>query len=528
MITLSVMIPTLIEVLDTSVANVALDHIRGSLSAGRDEATWVLTSYMVANAVVIPMSGWLSRLMGRKRYLLVSIAVFTASSLLCGMATSLSALVGFRILQGIGGGGLQPLSQAILLENYPREKRGLAMAIFGIGVVMGPIFGPVLGGYLTDNYSWHWIFFINLPIGLLALWMNWTFIQDPPYIKRLARDERIDYTGLVLLTLGIGCLQIVLDRGQQEDWFASTSICIMAAISAFSLISLVWWELRTTTPILNLRLLTNRSFAAGNVIMFAGFFAFFGSVVLLPLFLQELLGYTAFQAGLVLGPGGILTLIFLPIVGRLTEKIDARLILGLGLVISGYSVYYMAGFSLETDMLTAIISRIIQGVSMPMFFVTISFLAMISLPREHMNDASALFNLFRNLGGSFGTAFVTTMLARKAQVHQTYLAEHIYDANPLFLDQLKQAGVYLSTQLGTWTDQTVAAAALFYEQLIKQALNLAFNDTSLYQAAIFWALVILVFFLENPNEVVRKRMAERQAAEPSTPPHPETREGSGT
>ncbi len=508
MITLSVMIPTLIEVLDTSVANVALDHIRGSLSAGRDEATWVLTSYMVANAVIIPMSGWLSRLMGRKRYLLASIAVFTVSSLLCGMATSLAGLVGFRILQGIGGGGLQPLSQAILLESYPREKRGLALAVFGIGVVMGPIFGPILGGYLTDNYSWHWIFFINLPIGILALWMNWAFVHDPPYLKRLSKNEHIDYAGLILLTLGMGCLQVVLDRGQQEDWFASSSICIMAVLAAVCLVALVWWELKTTNPILHLRLLTNRSFATGNVIMFAGFFAFFGSVVLLPLFLQELLGYTAFQAGLVLGPGGVLTLIFLPLVGRLTDRMDARIILGLGLVISGYSVFYMAGFNLETDMITAMTSRVIQGVSMPMFFVTISFLAMISLPKESMNDASSLFNMFRNLGGSFGTAFVTTMLARKAQVHQTYLAEHVYDTNPLFLDQLQQVGVYLSSQLGTWTEQSVAAAALFYERLVKQALVLAFNDTSLYQAAIFWALVLLVFFLENPGKVIQRQQKE--------------------
>jgi len=282
-ITLSVMVPTLLEVLDTSVANVALSHIQGSLSAGQEEATWVLTSYLVANAVVIPMSGWLSKLFGRKNYLLLSIVVFTASSALCGMAWSLPSLIFFRIVQGLGGGGLQPLSQAILMETYPPAKRGMAMSIFGMGVVLGPILGPLLGGWITDNWTWRWIFYINLPIGLLALWMCWNFIEDPHYQVRLSKGEKVDVIGLALLSLGIGCLQIVLDKGQQEDWFSSDYIVVLAAVSAVSLVLLVYWELTHDNPVLDLRVLKNRSFAIGNVVIFLGFFAFFGSIVLLPI-----------------------------------------------------------------------------------------------------------------------------------------------------------------------------------------------------------------------------------------------------
>jgi DHA2 family multidrug resistance protein len=304
LITASVMIPTLIEILDTSVANVALNHIQGSLSAGQEEVTWVLTSYLVANAVVIPMSGWFARLMGRKRYLLASVTVFTLSSLLCGTATRLGQLVVYRIIQGVGGGGLQPISQAILLETFPPRQRGQAMAIYGMGIVLGPILGPLVGGYFTENFSWHWIFYINLPIGILALFMNYSFVFDPPYQQRMKKGEKVDYLGLALLCLGLGSLQILLDKGQMEDWFSSDFIFVLSVVSALSLTIFVFWELGQENPILDLRIFKDQSFATGNAVMFMGFFAFFGSIVLLPMYLQQLLGYSAFDAGLVLGPAG--------------------------------------------------------------------------------------------------------------------------------------------------------------------------------------------------------------------------------
>jgi len=489
------MIPTLIEVLDTSVANVALKHIQGSLSAGQEEVTWVLTSYLVANAVIIPMSGWLARVFGRKRYLLASLGVFTAASLLCGAATSLTQLIVFRIVQGIGGGGLQPMSQAILLETFPPRERGLAMGVYGMGVVVGPILGPLLGGWLTDTASWRWIFYINLPMGLIALAMITANVFDPPYQLRRERTEKVDYLGLTLLCLGIGCLQIVLDKGQQDDWFESSFILLLTVISAVSLILLVWWELRHDNPIINLRIFKDRSFAIGNTVMYLGFFAFFGSVVLLPLFLQNLMGYTAFRAGLVLGPGGAVTLLMLPLIGRATERIDARLLLAVGLLVNAYSLYYMAGFNLEIGFFHGILGRTLQGIGMPFFFVSLTYLTMAWVPREQMNNASAIFNLLRNLGGSFGVAFITTFLARRSQLHHLRLGEHMTLLNPGFSFRLEELKASLALKLGGLADQTQAALGLIYRELNRQAAALAFSDVFLYQALIFLFLAGLVVII---------------------------------
>ena len=322
LITLTVMLPTVIEILDMSVANVALGHIQGSLSAGLDEVTWVLTSYLVSNAIIIPITGWLAGTFGRKNYLIFSLGLFTLSSLACGAAPSLETLIFFRILQGLGGGALQPLALSILLETYPPKEHGMAMAIYGIGVVFGPILGPLLGGYLTDNLSWRWIFYINLPLGGLAILMAFFFIFDPTYIRQ-ARTQ-IDYWGLGLLSVGLGCLQIVLDRGERDDWFDSSFILWLSVMAVICLILFVWVELRVKAPVVRLQVFKNRSFSAGNLIIFLGFFSFFGSIVLLPIYLQNLMGYTAFLAGLVLGPGGLSTLFMMPIVGRLVGVIDAR------------------------------------------------------------------------------------------------------------------------------------------------------------------------------------------------------------
>ncbi len=497
LITASVMIPTLIEVLDTSVANVALKHIQGSLSAGQEEVTWVLTSYLVANAVVIPMSGWLARLFGRKRYLLASLVIFTVSSLLCGTSTSLAQLIVFRVVQGVGGGGLQPMSQAILLETFPPQERGLAMGVYGMGVVVGPILGPLLGGWLTDAASWRWIFYINLPIGLIALFMITANVFDPPYQILREKTEKVDYLGLTLLCLGIGCLQIILDKGQQEDWFDSSFILVLTLISAVSLVILVWWELRHENPIVNLRIFKDRSFAVGNTLMLLGFFAFFGSVVLLPLYLQNLMGYTAFLAGLVLGPGGAVTLLLLPLIGRATERIDARVLLAVGLLVNAYSLYYMAGFNLDISFAHGIFGRALQGVGMPFFFVSLTYLTMAWVPQEQMNNATAIFNVLRNLGGSFGVAFVTTLLARRSQLHHLHLTEHLTPFDPGFMFRLEELKQGLAAKLGDLADHTQAAMGIIYGELNRQAAALAFCDVFLYQALIFLGLASLVVIIQK-------------------------------
>ncbi|MBI5248608.1 MAG: DHA2 family efflux MFS transporter permease subunit [Desulfomonile tiedjei] len=497
-ITLTVMLPTLIEILDTSVANVALPYIQGSLSAGQDEVTWVLTSYLVSNAIVIPMSGWLARRFGRKRYLLISIVIFTISSVLCGSATSLAEIVVFRIVQGIGGGGLQPMSQAILLESFPAEQRGMAMGIFGMGAVLGPILGPLLGGYLTDNYSWRWIFYINLPVGIIALSMISVFVFDPVYQERWTQGERIDYAGIALLSLGLGSLQVVLDKGQREDWFESNLIVVLAIISVVCLIGLIFWELRQERPVLDLTIFNDRSFAAANVVMFLTFFAFLGSIVLLPLYLQTLMGYTAFLAGQVLGAGGIFLLIMLPLAGKMTERIDARLLLAGGLMVTSYSLYYMSKFNGQIDLYTAIMGRFIQTLGMPLIFVAVTFTAMAYVPRDQMNNASAIFNLLRNLGGSFGVAFVSTMLQWRAQFHQSRLVENLSAFNPSFTFPLEQMKSFLDQHMGAFAGHAKLAEQAIYVEMQRQASLLAFNDVFFLEAVIILALVGIVWIIRKP------------------------------
>ena len=498
LVTVAVMIPTLIEILDTSIANVALGHIQGSLSAGQDEVTWVLTSYLVSNAVVIPISGFLSKLFGRRNYLLLSVVVFTAASMLCGLATSLGMLISFRILQGIGGGGLQPMSQAILVEAFPAEQRGLAMAIFAMGAVLGPILGPLLGGYITDNYSWRWIFNINVPVGLLALVMIWFFVVDPPYLERRQAGDRVDYVGLALLSLGLGCLQVVLDKGQQDDWFNSDYILALSVVAAVSLTSFLVYELRCKHPVVDLTIFRDRSFATGNAVMFFGYFAFFGAIVVLPLYLQNLMGYTAFLAGVVLGPGGLIMLAVLPVVGKLTERIDARYILFVGLLVSAASLVNMSHFTLGIDLGTAITARNIQAVGIALFFVPLAYLTMAYIPNERMNNAAAIFNLLRNLGGSFGVAFVTTLLARRAQFHQARLIENLNPYSLTYQSALERLQAYLAPKYLGLHDATQVGGAALYRLLLQQANAMAFYDVFHAQALMFFGLAVLMWIIKKP------------------------------
>ncbi len=493
----TVMIPTIMEIVDTSVANVALAHIQGSLSAGVDEVTWVLTSYLVSNAIVIPITGWLSRTFGRKRYLSFSIALFTLSSLMCGSAPNLSMLVFFRVLQGIGGGALQPLSQAILLESFPPQEHGVAMAVFGVGIMFGPIVGPFMGGWLTDHLSWRWIFYVNMPIGILALTMVYFFIYDPSYLKR-AR-ERVDYWGLALLVVGIGCLQIMLDKGEREDWFNSNLIIILAATSAIALALFVLVELTTEKPVVNLRAFKDISFTAGNTVMFVSFFCFFGSIVLLPLYLQLLMGYTPTLAGMALSPGGIASLISMALVGRLIGKVDARFILAFGIVVTSYSFHMMTLYNLYADYQYVLMPRIVQGFGVGCLFVPLTTLTLTHIPKEEMGNATGIFNLLRNLGGSFGIAFSATMLSRHGQINHSRLAEHITPTGLIFQQALNSLRFRLP-QIGAnpaLLDET--ALGTIYRELQRQAMMLSFNDSFTYLFFIFFVVFPFLFLLRRPR-----------------------------
>lgn len=491
-IALSVILPTLIEVIDTSVVNVSLGHIRGSLSAGIDEATWAITAYLVSNAIIIPITGWLSRVFGRKRYLMFSIILFTVSSFLCGSSKTLTSLIIFRIFQGVGGGALQPISQSILLETFPVKQHGMAMAIFGIGVMFGPIIGPVLGGWITDNWSWNWIFYINIPIGIVSIIMIWLFIQDPPYLKRIR--QKIDYLGLMLLTIGLGCLQIVLDKGQRDDWFSSNFILTLSVISAVSLILFVIVELLSAEPVVNLRVFKNISFSAGNIIQFISFFVLFGALILIPLYLQQLMGYTAMLAGLALAPGGIATLISMPVAGKLISRVNPKFVLAAGILIAAYSTFIMARFNLYTELNFVLWSRIVMGLGLGLVFIPLVNLTLSSIKKEEMGNATGVFNLIRNLGGSFGVAFVTTVLAQRSQFHQFRLGEKLGATDLSYQIGLQKASSILQAK---GIDSHLAANGLIYQNLLTQSGMFAFRDVFYLSAVIMLCVFPLVWLLKR-------------------------------
>src|SRR5712671_6665977 len=436
-IALTVTLATFMEVLDTSIANVALPHIAGSLSAGQDESTWVLTSYLVSNAIVLPLSGWLSSIMGRKRFYMSCVALFTISSALCGFAPNLPMLIIFRVLQGAGGGGLQPSEQAILADTFPPAKRGMAFAVYGAAVVVAPAIGPTLGGWITDNFSWRWIFFVNIPVGIISLLLTSRLIQDPPEFRRRKWSEtRIDYMGLGLIAVGLGALQIVLDKGQREDWFESRFIVVLTVISAAALIFAVIWEWRHKDPIVELHLYKERTFATANFLMFMLGFALLGSTLLLPLFMQTLLGYTAERAGLALMPGGFTIMLLLPIVGFLLSRYSPRYLMMFGLSALSFSLFHMTSFDLGVAFRTVTMARAFQALGLAFLFVPINTTAYSGLPRDKNNAASGLMNLARNIGGSVGISVVTTLLARRTQFHQVRLTENLSAANPVFQSRL--------------------------------------------------------------------------------------------
>ena len=493
-VALVVMLPTFIEVMDTSVVNVSMPHIQGSLSAGVDEVTWVLTSYLVANAIIIPITGWLAGHFGRKRYLIFSIMMFTCASILCAAAPSLKVLILARVLQGLGGGGLQPLSQAILLETFPRREHGMAMAVFGMGVVMAPIVGPVLGGWITDQWSWRWVFYINIPAGILAVLLTIFFISDPAYIKK--QIFRIDRWGLFLLALGLGALQIVLDRGERLDWLESNFIVVLSIVAVLALVFFIIVELRAEHPVVDLRVFKDSAFSAGTAIMFLGFFCLFGSFVLLPLYAQELMGYTALWAGLILGPGGFSSFIVMPIAGALMKKGGKPwIILLVGLVITSYALFMMSRYNLQGDFYSIALPRLIQGIGLGMFFVPLSAAAYVNMPVEKIGNASGVFNLLRNLGGSFGVAVSSTILAQRAQVHQTFLSENITPYNPAFRNAYRHAVGFLQTN--NMPASPKGGLAFIYGEITRQASMLSFNDTFYVLGVATAVMIPLTLFLRK-------------------------------
>jgi DHA2 family multidrug resistance protein len=488
-------------VLDTSIANVALPHIAGNLSAGRDESTWVLTSYLVSNAIVLPLSGWLSGVLGRKRFYMSCVALFTVSSFLCGLAPSLGVLVLCRILQGAGGGGLQPSEQAILNDTFSLEKRGMAFAVYGLAVVVAPTIGPWLGGWITDNFSWRWIFYINVPVGIISLILTNFLISDPPYMKKanIKAGFRIDYIGIGLISLGLGSMQIVLDKGQRDDWLSSNFIRVFFALMVFGIISGIIWELRQKEPVVDLRMLKDRNFAISTMAMFFLGFVLYASTVLIPQFLQELLGYTAQLAGMALSPGGAVIMCMMPVVGILVSKLDTRILITFGCIVSASALFLMAGWDLQLDYGHAVRARMLQSFGLAFLFIPINVAAFAYVPREKSNMGTGIINLARNIGASVGIATVTTMLDRRTQFHQARLMEGVNDYSASYHNMLNGLQTKLVAAGSTMAHASAQAHGMIYNTVQRQAVMLAFIDNFKMLGVVFFSIIPVLLLMRKPR-----------------------------
>lgn len=494
------------EVLDTSVATVSLPHIAGSLSATRDESTWVLTSYLISNAIILPSSGWLSNLLGRKRYQLLSVAIFTLASMWCGAATSLGMLVAARVLQGAAGGGLQPVSQAVLLESFPVQKRGQAMAVYGMGIIVSPLLGPLIGGWITDNYTWRWIFYINVPVGILALLMINTFVEDPPWIglgpdgRGIAR--RIDYTGLGFLAIALTATQVVFDKGQEADWFSAVWVRWFVVTAIVGMIVFVVHELRTRSPIVNLRVLKDRNLATGTFLIGLLGVIIYGTTAILPLFLQDLIGYTAFDSGYAVAPRGIGAILSMLIAGRLVGKVDERILITVGVIIRAVSLFMLGDLNLTMSMSTVIWPNIINGFANGFLFVPLTTITMKTLPNELMGAGTGLYNLLRNLGGSLGISMVTTLLTRGAQAHQNMLVGNLIGSNPVYRNRLQALGGFFAMHAGQ-ANGSHMARGLMYNNMVQQSTLASYIDV--FRLLAYLSLLCIPFLLFFRNVEVRKR-----------------------
>ena len=509
------MLATFMEVLDTTVVNVSIPHIAGNLAATNEEGTWVVTSYLVSNAIVLPISGWLAKTLGRKRLLLICVAGFTLTSLCCGMATSLTQLIIFRVLQGLTGGGLQPLAQAILLETFPKERHGHAMAAFGIGILLAPILGPTLGGWITDNYSWRWIFYLNLPVGALSLVLMNRFVFDPHYVKR-SKESRVDLWGIGFLALGIGSLQILLDTGQRKDWFSSQYILVFTGLCVFGLVALIVRELMTDHPVVDLRVLRDRSFSAGVFLISLLGFVLYASLVLLPLYLQTLMGYPAYNSGLALSPRGIGALLFTPLAGHLTTKTDPRRLLAVGMVLGSITMFQLSGLNLYAGFWDIFWAQVLQGIALSFLFIPLMSLAMSHISPEKMGNATSIFNLMRNIGGSVGIALMTTFLARRAQIHQNHLVAHITPGNVHVIRVLRGLKANFVVHGIDGVTASRKALAAVYGMVQQHATMLAFVEAFWIMAVVFLLMLAFLPLLQysKPKRVAQPAPEPEQAALP--------------
>ncbi len=509
-VAMTVTLATFMEVLDSSIANVALPHIAGGLGATQDEATWVLTAYLVANAVILPAGAYMTTFIGRKKFYMICVALFGISSALCGLAPSLSLLVFFRILQGIGGGGLAPSEQAILADTFPPEKRGQAFAMYGLAVVVAPAIGPTLGGYITDNFDWRWIFFINVPICLISLFLTSRIVEDPPWVEKQVKESRkggikLDFLGFGLLGLTFGSLEFILDKGQEDDWFSSPVIAFFAIAMVVAFIAMIWWELRQLRtghrPIVNLTLFKRRNFAIGFILMFVLGFTLYGTTVLIPQFVQSLLGYTAELAGLVLSPAGLMMMAMMPVVGFLSSKVDPRKLMGYGFLMLTLSLLTMHTMDLGISYGRLVFLRIFQASGLAFLFIPINMIAYIGAKQSESNDVSGLTNLARNIGGSCGTAFVATMLIRRTAAHETNMVRSLNSGNQAFVNQVEKLKGYFGGHGGgnpLTGPGSHAAQAYIYNQLHRQAGMLAYLDIIQYMAIFCAFMLPLLFFIPRP------------------------------
>ena len=501
-IAITVTLATFMEALDTSIANVAMPHIGGSLSASAEEATWVLTSYLVANAMVLPISGWIANRIGRKRFYMTCVFLFTVASLLCGLAPSLGMLVLFRVLQGAAGGGLQPSEQSILADTFPPQKRSMAFAVYGVAVVTAPVLGPTVGGWIVDNYSWRWIFFLNIPVGILSLYLSNRLVEDPPYLAEIRkRREGIDYWGLGLLVVAIGALQIMLDKGQEDDWFSSRFITTLAVVAVIGLALFFWRELTIDHPVLDLRLFARRNVGTTQFVMFMVGVSLYSSTVLIPEFLQEIMGYSARQAGMAVSSGGLVLMLLFPVAGALAPKFDPRRLVSIGFVITTFGLWRMTSINPNISFGMAVSWRVFIALGLPFLFIPINTLCYSGIPQEKYNEVSGLTALMHNLGGSVGISFVTTLLARMTQKHLAMLTPHASDGNPSF--ETMRAGL-----AGAWRIRGIAipdamhhAGAQIYGIAQRQARLLAYVDVIWIMVGVTAFLVPIPFIMKRPKKL---------------------------
>jgi DHA2 family multidrug resistance protein len=508
LVAITVTLATFMEVLDTSIANVALPHMAGSLGASQEEATWVLTSYLVSSAIILPLSGWLSNRFGRKRFYMTCVAMFTVCSMLCGFAQTLPLLIFARILQGLGGGGLAPSEQAILADTFPIEKRGQAFALYGMAVVVAPAIGPTLGGWITDNFNWHWIFFINLPVGLLSLYLSNRMVEDPPFLK--ARKEaskhlKVDFMGLGLVALGVGFLEFTLDKGQEKDWFGDPMIRQTALLAVSLLVFFAIWEWNHPDPIVDLKLLKNRNFGTAVFLQLVLGMVLFGSTVLIPQYLQVLRGYTAERAGMVLSPAGFMMMAMMFFAGKsLSLKIDPRLMVSVAYLITALGVYNLTRLDLTTDFATVTEWRTLQVIALPFIFIPISTLNYVGVPATKSNQISSLSNFARNLGGSAGTALLTTFISRSSQIHQTALAANVHANSPAFRGYTGRVQEILTRGGMVPAMANKVAIGEAYQTMLREASMLSYKNAFAVLSCVIVILSPLPFLMRLPPKRAAK------------------------